>query len=609
MNDYSHKPKSNRIIFQKIHSRFTYYFKTFFSLILFTTSPFYWVLTTLADTTAGSTIDVYTHYPGYSDGTDNNNNASDDSNDDGVQLGSASLQGQTLTAGNTVNLDITTVGSGVLNAWIDWNGDGDFTDAGEQIATDADVSGGTLNLTVPAGATEGNTYARFRYSSDTGLEPTGNASNGEVEDYQIQIIPGYEISPSAGNIIINEVLYNETGNSAATNDEFIEIFNASTSPVDISGWQLMDGNILANDTDNTGSITGNSSPYLFPNGTILQPGEYAVIWIGDNTPDHQATTATFQNWLEKSPKINNSGEDVWLYDKDGKIVDYIAYGSGTAINTPLPTSLNQWDDTHQTALAGASDGESISLAKNGVDSNTSTCWEHTTSGNANTQGCKNFLATKDTDDIGSRINSAGQNNNGTPLVILIKRVTALNNQPYTNIIDGVDTGNSTSTNYVPAPKDADDNHPNWLSNFLQGEINNIKVKPDDEIEYTIYFLSTGSTAAKNVLVCDHIPENTTFIPNIFNNETPNSDGLSGSDRGILWNYNGNTEALTNIQDGDAAQYFTPGIDPTTVYPAANCSGVNDNGAIVINLGNLPDATAPGTPLNSYGFVRFRGKVK
>lgn len=420
----------------------------------------------------------------------------------------------------------------------------------------------------------------------------------------------YEVSPSAGKVIINEVLYNETGNSAATNDEFIEIYNASTSPVDLGGWKLMDGNLIANDTDNTGSITGSSTPYAFPNSTILKPGEYAVIWVGDetNTPDRKATGAKFQAWLGKAPKLNNSGDDMWLYDRDTKIVDYIAYGSGTAINTPPPTSLNLWDNTHQSALAGASDGQSISLTKNGLDGNTSACWEPTTSANAQTQGCANYLPTIDSDDTVSRVTSAGENNNGTPNVLLVKRISAINGQT-TNPNDNT-TPLNTVVDDTASPRQGDDNHPNWASDYLKGAINGGPVKPGDELEYTIYFLSAGSTPAKNVLFCDRVPQNVSFIPNSFNNQ-PNraANGLQSADRGILWLKDGNTESLTNAQDGDFAQYFPPSIEPSTVYPKIKCDGLNTNGAVVVNLGNLPNATDPGEPNTSYGYIKFRGRVK
>jgi uncharacterized repeat protein (TIGR01451 family) len=188
-----------------------------------------------------------------------------------------------------------------------------------------------------------------------------------------------------------------------------------------------------------------------------------------------------------------------------------------------------------------------------------------------------------------------------PNIILVKRITAVNSTRYTDIIDGVNDINSP--NYVPAPHDADDNHPNWPVNYLQGRLNGGTVLPEDELEYTIYFLSTGDSTAPNVLMCDRLPQNTTFIPTAFNN------GLPGADKGILLSYNGDNIPLTNIADGDAGQYFPPGVEPTTVYPNIDCGGVNHSGVVVVNLGDVPPATSPGTPSDSYGFIRFWAKIK
>jgi hypothetical protein len=44
-----------------------------------------------------------------------------------------------------------------------------------------------LSVIVPADAGLGDTFVRFRYTSDTEIGPTGPASNGEVEDYMITI--------------------------------------------------------------------------------------------------------------------------------------------------------------------------------------------------------------------------------------------------------------------------------------------------------------------------------------------------------------------------------------------------------------------------------------
>jgi len=100
-----------------------------------------------------------------------------------------------LTVGMQAQLDaiLTTDGllDAFLNAWIDFNADGDWDDAGEQIFTDAALAGGvnSLSFLVPVGVTLGDTYARFRLDSDGGLTPYGLADNGEVEDYRVSIVP------------------------------------------------------------------------------------------------------------------------------------------------------------------------------------------------------------------------------------------------------------------------------------------------------------------------------------------------------------------------------------------------------------------------------------
>lgn len=97
------------------------------------------------------------------------------------------------TPGGAASFSVTAGGptACVLNAWVDWNQNGIFGDAGEQIAADISVAAGpatVLSPAVPAGAIPGLTYARFRCSSATGLGPTGAAADGEVEDYVLGVV-------------------------------------------------------------------------------------------------------------------------------------------------------------------------------------------------------------------------------------------------------------------------------------------------------------------------------------------------------------------------------------------------------------------------------------
>ena len=87
-------------------------------------------------------------------------------------------------------IDVTASEAGVLQAWIDFDQDGDWSDSGEQIATDLTIDPGNNRITfpIPAGSAAGTTYARFRISSETSLGVTGAASSGEVEDHAIVLL-------------------------------------------------------------------------------------------------------------------------------------------------------------------------------------------------------------------------------------------------------------------------------------------------------------------------------------------------------------------------------------------------------------------------------------
>ncbi|MEO0932781.1 MAG: GEVED domain-containing protein, partial [Cyanobacteria bacterium J06641_2] len=157
-----------------------------------------------------------------------------------------------------------------------------------------------------------------------------------------------------------------------------------------------------------------------------------------------------------------------------------------------------------------------------------------------------------------------------PNVLLVKRITKVNGNTTTNNGDDLSIYNQEASNPYddnkldnPAPDPIDtekwkDTTSDTSSSFLIGGIDGGKVEPDDELEYTIYFLSAGDSEAKNVLFCDRVPGNISFIPTSFNNQTAAAGGLQGSDRGIMWLKDGQQQSLTNTQDGDAAQYFPPG---------------------------------------------------
>jgi uncharacterized repeat protein (TIGR01451 family) len=79
---------------------------------------------------------------------------------------------------------------GTVSCWIDFNHNGSWADAGDQVVTDfllgANVTTGQT-FAVPVGSPQGTTLVRCRISSQAGLGVTGLAPDGEVEDHLVAI--------------------------------------------------------------------------------------------------------------------------------------------------------------------------------------------------------------------------------------------------------------------------------------------------------------------------------------------------------------------------------------------------------------------------------------
>ena len=127
---------------------------------------------------------------GEPDGQPNTTATGDGADEDGVTFGV--LQPGNTSTGVTVVAGIPS-GTAMLNAWIDFNADGDWCDAGEQIFVDKAISNGTNNLriAVPSSATVGSKSARFRNTKTGGYSFVGLAPNGEVEDYQVTVVADF----------------------------------------------------------------------------------------------------------------------------------------------------------------------------------------------------------------------------------------------------------------------------------------------------------------------------------------------------------------------------------------------------------------------------------
>ncbi len=124
----------------------------------------------------------------------------------------------------------------------------------------------------------------------------------DIYIYQVQ----YEMMADAP-VRINELMARNSStmsDPAGGFDDWIELYNWSDQPYDLSGHYLTD-----NGTD--------LLKYEFPEGTVIQPDSYLIIWADNETfegPDHAAFG------------LSSSGESVWLSDANGIILDHVEFG-------------------------------------------------------------------------------------------------------------------------------------------------------------------------------------------------------------------------------------------------------------------------------------------
>jgi VCBS repeat-containing protein len=245
-----------------------------------------------------------------------------DGGDDGVTFSGVFNQNS-----NAVMVTIEASESGLVDAWVDWNRDGDWNDPGEQYMNTVPVRPGlnTFSLVTPVGASIGNTFARFRISSAGGLSPTGVAMDGEVEDYMINVLPG---TPPVGTANQYAVLEDGVLTTTQTTESDALLNNNGVLVNDIAGTPA--GTISAQ------VVTGpsNGSLMLNPNGTFT----YTPV------PNYFGSDSFVYRVLNSNGLIANQNTTVTITvvpQNDNPTANNLTYsaGQGSSISIPLADLL------------------------------------------------------------------------------------------------------------------------------------------------------------------------------------------------------------------------------------------------------------------------------
>jgi uncharacterized repeat protein (TIGR01451 family) len=208
---------------------------------------------------------------------------------------------------------------------------------------------------------------------------------------------------------------------------------------------------------------------------------------------------------------------------------------------------------------------------------------------------------------GSEAGAAGVISSGLPHtgcsrsnVLIVKRITAINGVSISSVVH----------NYANATTLANDSDPNWPTGYLKGLIDGGNIKPNDEIEYTIYYLNSGNVAAKKFRICDRLHKNLVFQTQF---DAANSATIG---KGINLTPGTNiTQYLSNADDADNGYLSTTSTLPTNCNLVGNTidpSKLSDN-VVVVNIADsvnyLPGTTSPGIPADAFGYIRFKTKIK
>lgn len=112
-----------------------------------------------------------------------------------------------LIPGTTAGIDVTANSSCILSAWIDFNANGSWADPADDLFPGGVTLAAGINplvFTVPPDAVLGVRAARFRCTTAGALGVTGEAEDGEVEDYVVTIGPPAVSATKTAALLIDQ---------------------------------------------------------------------------------------------------------------------------------------------------------------------------------------------------------------------------------------------------------------------------------------------------------------------------------------------------------------------------------------------------------------------
>ncbi|MEA3286054.1 MAG: lamin tail domain-containing protein [Candidatus Marinimicrobia bacterium] len=212
---------------------------------------------------------------------------------------------------------------------------------------------------------DGYTVALWHFDDGEGLIATDEAGFGfngilggsDIAGYEgdVPAMPEWVIVQRDPKIMINEVLAdpaadvangdaNGDGTADALQDEFIELLNLSSNPVDLTGWTAGDAGL---------------QNFTFPDGYILNSFEFVTIFGGGDVSGFAGynsdpmLTRVFTAGGSLGDGFDEAGDAAILLSPNGLDDAYVAWG--TSAGTDPVVGETVWEFARSTAANGAND--------------------------------------------------------------------------------------------------------------------------------------------------------------------------------------------------------------------------------------------------------------
>ena len=256
----------------------------------------------------GATVD--TEADGQPTAGANGDDLATSDDEDGVAFTSPLIRGQ------NASVTVTASAPGVLNAWLDFNGDGNWTTAGDAIFVNVALLAGANNLSfpVPATATTNlNTVARFRLATAGGLSFTGLANDGEVEDHAVATAAEADVAITKtdsaatevpGTTVTYTIVASNNGPDTASGVTVADTFSGVLSGC--STTSVAAGGATGNDAGPVAGSLSDGGIDLPVGGTVTYT---ATCTIAASATGSLANTATIASATGDPVSANNSATD------------------------------------------------------------------------------------------------------------------------------------------------------------------------------------------------------------------------------------------------------------------------------------------------------------